>query len=71
MIRIIYNSIFLALLLILIIITKPRFMFDEEGNLKEFGVKQNQTPFSLGVVVVILSLVSFYTFTLIDLFFGN
>ena len=69
--RIIYSILFYILLIILIIIAKPSLMFDEDGHLKTFGIGEEKTMFSLGVLTVILALLSFYIFCLIDLVFAN
>lgn len=69
--RIIYASLFYLLLIVLIIVTKPIVIFDERGNVRPFGIGQQKTIFSLGVVVVALSVISFYIFCIIDLIFAN
>lgn len=69
--RMIYASLFYLLLIILIIVTKPIVIFDERGNVRPFGIGQHKTIFSLGVVVVALSVISFYIFCIIDLIFAN
>lgn len=69
--RIIYASLFYLLLIILVLVTKPPMVFDEHGNVRPFGVGANKTIFSLGVLTVSLSIISFYIFCLIDLIFAN
>lgn len=69
--RVLYSSIFYILVVVLLIVSKPSLMFDKKGNLKQFGVNEEQTIFHLGVFVVALSIVSFYIFAFIDLFFGK
>jgi hypothetical protein len=46
-------------------------MFTSEGDIKPFGVggENGKTVFSLGVFVMVLAIVSFYTFSLIDIIF--
>lgn len=51
-------------------IAKPALVFDENGNVKQFGVgNTNKTIISLGVVNGIFAIVSFYIFTIIDVIF--
>lgn len=69
--RIIYSVLFYVLLIVLIIIAKPSMMFDDHGNLKMFGIGEEKTMFSLGVLTVVLAILSFYVFCLIDLVFAN
>ena len=69
--RVLYSILFYVLVLILILLVKPSAMFDEKSNLKPFGVGQNKTILSLGVVTVALAIVSYYLFCVIDLVFGK
>lgn len=67
--RVMYSSIFYILVVILLVISKPKCMFDENGELKSFGVGEKCTILHLGVLVVALAIVSFYLFAFIDIFF--
>lgn len=69
--RIIYAILFYVLLIVLIITSKPSVMFDEYGNIKPFGIGEEKTMFSMGVFTVVLALLSFYIFAMIDLIFGK
>ena len=68
--RTIYASLFYMLSIILVMLVKPAFMFDENGNVKQFGVgTANKTIISLGVINGVAALLSFYIFTIIDVVF--
>lgn len=67
--RIIYSVIFYVLLMILISIARPSVMFEKNGQLKSFGVGYDKTMFSFGVFAVVLAIISFYIFCIIDLVF--
>lgn len=73
--RIIYSIIFYILLIVLIIISRPSFLFDASGNLRPFGVdidgSGNKTMFSLGVFSVVIAIISFYIFCIIDMVFSH
>jgi hypothetical protein len=69
--RVIYSVLFYVLLIILIILAKPSIMFNSNGDIKLFGVGEEKTMFSLGVASIVLALVSFYIFCLIDLIFAQ
>jgi hypothetical protein len=69
--RVIYSVLFYVLLIILIILAKPSIMFNSNGDIKLFGVGEDKTMFSLGVASILLALVSFYIFCLIDLVFSQ
>jgi hypothetical protein len=73
--RIIYSIVFYILLIILIIISRPSYLFDINGNLKPFGVDLdgtgNKTMFSFGVFSVVLAIISFYIFCIIDMIFAK
>ena len=71
--RTIYTIIFFVLVTILCIVWKPKVMFDDDNNIKQFGVggNGNKTILSLGCFIVILSFVSFYIFAIIDVIFAR
>lgn len=69
--RVLYATLFFVLLMLLILVAKPSVMFDTRGDLRPFGVGDEKTPFALGVVVVALSVLSFYVFCIIDVIFGK
>ena len=67
--RIVYSVVFYVLLMVLITISKPSVIFEKDGSLKLFGVGYDKTMFSFGVFSVVLAIVSFYIFCIIDLVF--
>lgn len=70
--RIIYSILFYVLFMILIILAKPGIMFNKNGEIKGFGVLDNEkTLFSFGVFTVIIAIISFYIFVMIDLIFSK
>jgi hypothetical protein len=70
--RVIYAVLFYVLLIILIVLSKPSMIFDpKDGHLKPFGIGYDKTLFSLGVFTVVLAIISFYIFCLIDLVFAS
>ena len=68
--RTVYTTLFYVLMLTLIIVSKPCFAFDKEGRIRPFGVGEENTVISLGVIVVALAIVSFYVFACIDVVFA-
>lgn len=69
--RIVYAVLFYVLLIMLIILAKPTMMFESDGSIKQFGVGEDKTMFSVGVFSVILALVSYYIFCLVDMIFAK
>ena len=67
--RVVYSILFYILLLVLIVLIRPSIMFNEHGNIKPFGIGEDKTMFSFGVFTVVLAILSFYVFCLIDLVF--
>ena len=67
--RIVYSILFYILLIVLIVLTKPSIIFEPNDNLKPFGIGEDKTMFSFGVFTVVLAILSFYVFCLIDLVF--
>lgn len=68
--RSLFSIIVLVLCMILIYINQPSFMFDKDGHIKEFGSGEHKSVYSLGVVASVISIASFYTFSLIDLMYN-
>ena len=69
--RIIYSASFFILLMILIFISKPSIVFDKEGNIRPFGIGYDKTMFSFGVFTVVMAVMSFYLFCIIDMMFNR
>lgn len=68
--RLVLSIVFFLLSMIVIVSLRPAFLFNEaDGSIKEFGVGFDKTIYSLGVVVVTLSILSFYVFSMIDLMY--
>ena len=69
--RVIYSVLFFVLLMILVVLSKPSLVFDTNGAPKPFGIGEDKTMFSLGVLSIVIAILSFYVFCLIDLIFKN
>ncbi len=67
--RIIYSTLFFILLSCLLVLIKPSVMFDKDRNIKQFGIGEDKTMFSFGVCVVVIAVLSFYLFCIIDMIF--
>ena len=73
--RVIYSTLFFVLTMLLIIVARPKGLFEPSGRAKEFGTggggdQQGRTVFPIGVVVVLVAVLSLYTFAMIDLVFN-
>lgn len=66
--RLLYTILFYTLIIVLLTLTKPRFLYNNAGVIP-FGVGLNKSIFSIGTIVFILSLISFYLFLFIDIIF--
>ena len=42
-----------------IIYLRPRFLFDENGDIKKYGTKENETLFPLWLIMGVLALISY------------
>ena len=69
--RVVYSVLFYLLLILLLIISKPAFMFTKYGDIRIFGVGYGKTIFSFGVFVVALAIMSYYIFCVIDIMFSK
>ena len=43
--------------------------FEENGVIKNFGLKKDETMYSVGVFTVVLAIICFYLFCVIDMVF--
>jgi|TARA_B100000941_G_C28259412_1_gene425776 hypothetical protein len=49
---------------------KPKFMFNEDGSIKSYGVNDdNKTIYSLGVISISAAILAFYFFCVVDIIF--
>ena len=68
--RLIYSLVFYLLIVALLIVSKPEFMFDVNRKAKPFGLGSEKTIFSFGVIISTISILSYYIFATIDLLFA-
>lgn len=68
--RIIYSMLFFSLLMLLVIVVRPRIMFNKNLDIKSFGLNKDDTIYSFGLFTVVAAILSFYVFCLIDMIFG-
>jgi len=68
--RIIYSALFLSLSMFLVFLIKPELIFDQNEEIKSFGLKKQETLFSLGVFTTLVAILSFYFFAIVDLIFS-
>ena len=71
--RLIYSSSFFLLVFVLVVVSKPDFVFDKQGRLKELGTgpSPEKTMLPLGIVTLMLAIVCFYVFCFMDIAFGS
>ena len=67
--RLLYSIVFFILLITLVHMSKLSVIFDKDGKLRQFGIGDNKTMFSFGVFTVVLAILSFYFFCVIDIIF--
>jgi hypothetical protein len=67
--RIIYSTIVYLLIMVIITISKPAMIYDENENLRQFGLGSKNTMFSLGVVTCLTAVLTFFFFCVVDLVF--
>jgi hypothetical protein len=67
--RIFYAIFLYVLIMTLIFLKKPSMLFEKNGEIKNFGLKKNETMYSVGVLTIVLAIVCFYLFCVIDMVF--
>lgn len=68
--RIVYSIVFYVLVMTLIVVSRPSVVFEKDGSLRPYGVGMDKTMFSFGVFAVVMAVLSFYMFCVIDLIFN-
>lgn len=56
--------------MLLVVVIRPKIMFDNNLQMKSFGINKNETIYSFGLFTVVSAILSFYLFCLIDMIFG-
>ena len=69
--RVVYSCLFFVLTMALVMVARPRALFDESGRPRPFGTGPGTTVFPFGVVVVVSAVLSMYVFVMIDLIWGT
>ena len=69
--RVVYSLLFYLLAVVLLMVARPSFLFAADGEIKPYGVGEGKTVFSIGVLVVVLAIATFYTFAVLDVVFGR
>ena len=67
--RVIYSLLFYLLVIVLLFVSKPSSLFDANGDIKGYGIGEGKTVFSFGVFAIVLAILSFYIFALLDILF--
>jgi hypothetical protein len=55
--------------MILFFVVKPTMTFDSQGNMKRFGLNEDETIYSVGVFTTVSAISVYYLFCIIDLIF--
>lgn len=69
----IYNTIiFFIIIIILIYSIKPNFLYNSStSSFRSFGFGEDETIFTLPVVAIILALILYFIFTILDLLYKH
>ena len=68
--RVLVSSAIFILCMYSIYVLKPAFLFDSDGDLRQFGTKDTETIYSLGVISCVLAIILFYIVSLKDLIYS-
>jgi hypothetical protein len=67
--RVIYSTIFFVMISFIILYTRPKTMFHENGKPKKFGVGDDETVFSITPILLFTAILSFFLFSVLDLIY--
>ncbi len=65
--RVALSTLLFVLVVALVVVSRPAWMFLPDGTPHPFGTDARGTPFSLGALVVVAAVLSFFTMGVIDL----
>jgi hypothetical protein len=69
--RIVYSSLSLIIVIMILCMSRPGFMFKTDGTLKDFGFGNDETLYSLSSISLVVSILLFYFFSLMDMIFSK
>lgn len=67
--RVIFSSICLVVFMALISTQDMSLMYNKDNRLKPFGLGEDKTIYSLGLIVAVFSIICFFTFSFIDIIY--
>lgn len=68
--RVIYGVLFFSAIIAVLLVMKPRAMFEEDGRPKPFGTGEGKTLFSFGAITCLLAVTCFFVFGIIDMVYS-
>lgn len=68
--HVMYSVALFVLAMILLIVARPRHVFDHDGRPRPFGCGKDQTMVSLGVLTAVIAILITYTCAIVHLFAG-
>jgi hypothetical protein len=68
--RIFYSIFLYILILTIVFIKKPSLLFHPTGEIKQFGLNKNESIYSVGGFSIVLAIICFYIFCIIDIIFS-
>lgn len=63
--------IFYLIIMITIIVMKPKLLYDQNGNIKQFGFESNQTIISLHLIGIVLPIILYALFAIANIVYMN
>lgn len=64
--RIWFSLVLFLTVISIIIIIRPSFMFDENNNVRSFGLENSKTLFSFGLICIVLPFLIFYLISFLN-----
>lgn len=58
--RVKYALIVYFIIVIILVLSKPKFFFKKDGNFKEFGTGKDKTPIPFWLVLLVAVIISYY-----------
>ena len=67
--RVVYSALSLLLIMFILSMLRPSVMFKRDGTLKEFGFGEDKTLYSLSTFSLVIAILLFYFFSVMDIIF--
>jgi hypothetical protein len=67
--RVLFSVICLIMFQVFVYVSRPEIIYTKRNKLKQFGFGKGKTILSMGVIVAVFSIITFFAFSMMDIMF--